>query len=132
MIGLDTNVLVRYMTQDDAGQAAVATRLVERRCTREEPGFVDRVVLCETVWVLETVYRYPKAQIAEAIERLLRIETFRIEDVDAAWCALRAWRSGKADFADHLIGEIDRRAGCTETVTFDRAAGSVPGFTLAG
>ncbi len=130
MIGLDTNVLVRYMTQDDPAQAAAATRLIEEQCTRDEPGFVDRVALCETIWVLESVYRYPKKQVAEAIEHLLRIDVFRVEDVDAAWCALRAWRTGKADFADHLIGEIDRRAGCTRTLTFDRTAASIPGFAL--
>lgn len=96
---------------------------------RTSSCFLSLIVLCETVWVLESSYRYPKKRIVEALNSLLMVEVFRVEEVDAAWCAPRAWAAGKADFADHLIAELGRRAGRTEIVTFDRAASSIPGFS---
>ncbi|MBN2370925.1 MAG: type II toxin-antitoxin system VapC family toxin [Vicinamibacteria bacterium] len=132
MKGLDTNVIVRYMVQDDPGQSAVASRFIERECSEDNAGFINRIVLCELVWVLDSVYGYSRRQVADAIERILRINVFCVEDIDAAWCALRAYREGRADFADHLIAEVNRRAGCESTVTFEKAANDVEGFKRLG
>ncbi|MEO5338150.1 MAG: type II toxin-antitoxin system VapC family toxin [Magnetospirillum sp. WYHS-4] len=122
MIGLDTNVLVRYLVQDDLVQAAAATRLVETRCTKEAPGFVNRIVLCELVWVLESAYRYPKDSIAAVLDRLLRTAELVIEDAESAWLALQAYRGLGVDFPDALIGLANRDRGCEGTATFDGRA----------
>lgn len=130
MNGLDTNVLIRHLTQDDAVQARVASRFIAAECTREKPCFINRVVLCETVWVLESAYQYSRQQIGAVLERLLRTHQFNVEDVRAAWAALRMYRSGVADFADCLIGETNREAGCAQTVTLDRKAARAGGLQL--
>jgi predicted nucleic-acid-binding protein len=121
VIGLDTNVLVRYIAQDDPGQAAVATRLIEG-FTAEAPGFVSTVTLVETVWVLARAYRAPKAAIAAVIEGLLRARELAVENAEAHYRALAAFQASPADYADALIAEAGNRAGCNETVTFDRRA----------
>ena len=102
MIGLDTNVLVRYLMQDDAAQAAKASRLIER-CSAEEPGFIAMVVLVELVWVLESSYGIERARIAAALELLLRTRELRVEQAETAWHAVRMYRDSRADFADALI-----------------------------
>lgn len=130
MKGLDTNILIRHLTQDNPAQARLATRFITSECSREEPCFINRIVLCETVWVLESAYGYSREDIAAVLERVIRTHQFRIEDVQAAWIALRLYRSGGADFADCLLGETNREAGCTETVTLDRKASRAGGLRL--
>ena len=130
MIGLDTNVLVRHLVQDDPGQSRRASRLISQECTRETPGFINRIVLCELVWVLESAYGYPKETIAGVLEKVLRTSQFRVEDVQSAWTAFRLYRKGKADFADCLLGTVNHRQGCDRTVTFDQHAGRLDGFVL--
>ncbi|MBM4123022.1 MAG: type II toxin-antitoxin system VapC family toxin [Nitrospira sp.] len=130
MIGLDTNVLVRYLVQDDPGQSRRASQLISRECTREAPGFINRIVLCELVWVLETAYGYSKEAIAGVLEKVLRTSQFQIEDVQAAWTAFRLYRKGRADFADCLLGTVNHHQGCDRTVTFDQQAGKLEGFDL--
>lgn len=122
MKGLDTNVLIRHLVQDEPAQARLATRFITEECSRENPGFVNRIVLCETVWVLESAYGYAREQIAAALVRVMQTQQFVIDDVQAAWVALRIYRSGAADFADYLLGETNREAGCAETVTLDKKA----------
>lgn len=129
MIGVDTNVLVRYLTQDDARQARAAAAVLERECTAEQPGFLNDVVLCETVWVLEDAYGYTRSQLVPVLEQLVRTAQLRFSDVSALWRAIEAYRKG-FDFADALIGEENLRRGCRETVTFDRRAGRLPSFRL--
>lgn len=126
MIGIDTNVLVRHLVQDDPDQAAKAERLIDT-CSAEEPGFINRVVLCELVWVLESGYGYAREKIAFALEKILRIRQFAIEDSQEAWLSLNAYRSG-GDFADALIAAVNLRNGCTHTATFDRKAARQAGF----
>lgn len=121
---------MRHLTQDDAAQAQLASSFIGAECTRESPCFINRVVLCEMVWVLESGYSYPRTDIAEALERVLRTQEFVVEDMPAAWTALRMYRSGVADFADCLIGETNRQAGCTETVTLDQKAARAGGLRL--
>ncbi len=128
MIGLDTNVLVRYLVEDDLEQAAKAADLIEQQCSEDEPGFVNRVVLCELVWVLESAYGYARATIAATIESLLRTAELEIDAVEAAWPALTAYRAGSADFSDALVGRTNRSAGCSGTATFDKGAASLEDF----
>ena len=104
MKGLDTNVLIRHLVQDEAAQARLAGRFIASECTREEPGFINRIVLCETVWVLESAYGSSREDIAGVLERVIRTQQFQIENVQSAWTALRMYRSGGADFADCLLG----------------------------
>lgn len=132
MIGLDTNVLVRYLTQDDVEQAALAVGLIEKQCTREQPCFINHIVLCEIVWVLGRAYGYPRDSIANVLERILRTAQFQIEDLPVAWTALRAYRQEKADFADGLIGSLNRQLGCEYTVTLDQRAARLGSFKLLG
>ena len=123
MLGIDTNILVRYVTQDDPEQAKRAATILERQCTAESPGFVNAVVLAEFVWVLERNYRYTRAQIAPVIEDLLTSADLEVEHAAEAWDALRSYRVEKAGFADLLIGRINAHHGCRTTATFDRKAG---------
>lgn len=123
MIGLDTNVLVRYLAQDDRVQAAVATALIENECTAERPGFVGLVVLAEVVWVSESIYGATRADVADLVKRLLSIRQLTVQDAEVAWQALRQFESGRADFADCLIHRSAEAAGCPKTVSFDKRSG---------
>ncbi|MBI1731699.1 MAG: type II toxin-antitoxin system VapC family toxin [Gammaproteobacteria bacterium] len=122
MIGLDTNVLVRYIVRDDAKQTAAATRLIESQCTAETPGFVSQLVLAELFWVLSRGYEYPKSVRVEVFTKLLGSAELEVEDAADAWVALRAFAAGPADFADLLIGLRGRSAGCETIFTFDKSA----------
>ena len=130
MTGFDTNVLVRYLVRDDANQAAVVSRLVSEAAEGGVAVYLNKVVVCETVWVLESAYGYPKDAIAEVLEKLLLTQQFEFEERDLVWRSLRRYREGKADLADYLIGETNRAAGCDETATFDRALRGEGGFAL--
>jgi predicted nucleic-acid-binding protein len=125
--GIDTNVLVRYLVQDDPQQARKASRFMSEECSADDPGLINRVVLCEVVWVLESAYNYPRAQVALALESIMRTAQIKIEDHQEAWSALREFQEG-ADFADALIAAVNHRLGCQYTVTFDRKAAGRPGF----
>lgn len=128
MIGLDTNVLVRYLVEDDPAQASRAAHLIETHCTEHAPGFVNRVVLCELVWVLESAYDYPRTTVAATLDSLFRTAELEIDAADAAWPALTAYRGGGVDFSDALIGRLNRNAGCDGTATFDKTATKLSDF----
>jgi predicted nucleic-acid-binding protein len=131
MIGLDTNVLVRYLTQDDPGQSLQATELIERRLTEDDPGFISVVAMTETVWVLERAYRLSNVRIAEVIERLLQTAVLVVENEAEVFAAMTVLQEGSGSFADALIGELGNRAGCSVTPTFDQKASRLPNFVLA-
>jgi predicted nucleic-acid-binding protein len=131
VIGLDTNILVRYLTQDDAAQAAIAAEVVERRITQGEPGFVSLVTVAELVWVLDSFYEFTGKEIAAAVERLLQIDTLNIQNEREVFAAMVALRTGLGSFDDALIGALGEWAGCEETLTFDRKAARLKGFSLA-
>lgn len=131
MIGLDTNVLVRYLAQDDPAQSRRATEIVERKLTAESPGFVSIVTTVETVWVLDRAYRLDVLEIAAAIERLLQADLIVVENEQEVFAAMIALKEGQGSFADALILALGARAGCSHTVTFDRKALRLPGFRLA-
>ena len=122
MIGLDTNVLVRYFVQDDPAQATLATDFIETKCTSQEPGLISLIVLCELVWVFESAYRYEKPLICGLMERMLVTTEFIIESSLLVRAALREFAAGSADFSDCLIQHSNRERGCQYTVTFDRKA----------
>ena len=130
MIGIDTNVLVRHLVQDDPRQSRVATQIITKQCTRESPGCINPIVLCELVWVLESAYGYSKATIINVIDKLLRTSQFRIEDAQSVWISFRMYQQGKVDFADCLLGTTNQLNGCDVTVTFDQAASKLDGFEL--
>jgi len=121
MIGLDTNVLVRYVAQDDPTQSPKATCLFES-LTADAPGYVSVVSVVELVWVLTGCYTATKTEICEVLETLLRTKEIVVAHADSVWKALRLFREGKADFADCLIERSANEAGCGYTATFDRDA----------
>ena len=121
MIGLDTNVLVRYLAQDDPKQSPKATRLIES-LTTESPGYVGIVSIVELIWVLTGCYNLSKDEICAVIETMLRTKEITVAHADTVWKALRLFKDGKADFADCLIERFATEAGCPHVVTFDRAA----------
>jgi len=130
VIGLDTNVLVRYFAQDHASQSRKATELIEHKLSDEEPGFVSIVAVAETVWVLERAYGMNAAQLAEVIERMLQAEALVIEREQEVFTAMIALKEKRGEFADALIGALGLRAGCSRTLTFDRHASRLGGFAL--
>lgn len=130
MIGLDTNVLVRHIVQDSKEEARAASRLIESRCTADDPGVVSPVVLCELVWVLDRGYEYERNTIAGVLRRLLSVEDMRVERSELAWLALNLYEKGKADFADYLIGLSHRDQGAEVTCTFDRRTSGCELFEL--
>ena len=129
MIGLDTNVLVRYVMQDDARQSPKATLLMES-LSGESAGFVPQVVVIEFVWVLSSSYALSRAQVASALDGLLRSKELVVERADQVIKALRMFNAGAADFADCLIERVAQHAGCTATMTFDAGAAKTAGMTL--
>lgn len=130
MIGLDTNVLIRHIVQDNKEEARAASRLIESHCTADDPGIVSLAVLCEMVWVLDRGYRYDRSMISSILRRLLSVEDLRVERSDMAWLALNLYEKGKADLADYIIGLSHRHEGAQMTYTFDRRATDCELFKL--
>jgi len=130
MTGLDTNVLVRYLTQDDSMQSPKVRQLIEYRLTEHDPGFISVVAMAETVWVLESSYGFDDQEIAAAIERLLQADVLVLENEREVFTAMIALKEGHGSFADALIGALNTKAGCSHTFTFDRKALRLPGSEL--
>ena len=128
MIGLDTNVLVRYLVQDDPRQSRQASALIDRAAAQEKAMFINHVVMCELAWVLGHGYGYARTALAEVIEKILLGRQFEIDKKNLVWTALTAFKASRADFADCLIGVINDLAGCESTLTFDRTAASLRAF----
>lgn len=129
MIGIDTNVLVRYIAQDDPGQSKRASRLIEEECSAAISGFISLVVLVELVWVSESCYGAGRSEVAEMVRRILSIRQLVVQDTEIAWKALRLFESSKADFADCLVERMAAAAGCSTVMTFDKLAAKA-GMTL--
>jgi len=130
MTGLDTNVIVRYLVQDEPEQARRATQLIEQRLTERNPGFISVVAMTETAWVLERAYGLAAADIATAIERILQAAELTVENEQQVFTAMMALKEGRGSFADALIGALGQRARCEFTATFDRKALRLAGFAL--
>jgi len=131
MIGLDTNVLVRYLAQDDPRRAAKAVDLVENACSESRPGFVTVVALAELVWVLEECYSSAKTEIVAILQRILRTRQLVVQDAETVWKAIRLFETGPADFADCLIDRLGAAHDCEYTATFDKRAARA-GMRLIG
>lgn len=129
MIGLDTNVLVRYIMQDDPKQSPKANRLIES-LSADEPGFVTVVSIVELYWVLTSCYALTSQQVKEALDVMLRSKEIVVDQAEQVMRALRVFDTGSADFADCLIERIAAAAGCTQTMTFDQAAAKHAGMSL--
>jgi predicted nucleic-acid-binding protein len=130
MIGLDTNILIRYLTQDDPEQSGKAVQEIERELTAGQTFFIADIVLCELVWVLETAYGYERRTLAPVLEKILRTRQFQFENKDLMWKSLADYRDKKGDFADHLIGNVGHKADCRETLTFDAGLKDNPLFRV--
>jgi predicted nucleic-acid-binding protein len=128
MIGLDTNVLVRYLAQDDPVQSPQATEIIEHRLSERDPGFLSVIALAETAWVLERAYGLSERDIAAAIEQVLQADVLVVESEQEVFAAMIALKEGRGSFADALIGALGAKAGCPATLTFDRRALRLPGF----
>lgn len=129
MIGIDTNVIVRYIMQDDARQAAVATRFMES-LSAESPGYLSSVALIEMVWVLSSAYSLDRAELTQALEQLLQTKEIILDRADQVLKAVRQFKASSADFADCLIAAHGGGAGCERTVTFDVGASKSAGMQL--
>jgi|SRR5579872_2244496 len=130
MIGLDTNVLVRYIVQDDLKQSQTATDFIQKNCSMASPGFINSLVLCELVWVLESAYEYSRDDIAKVIEKILRTRQFQIHEPEFMWSSLQKYKEKIADFSDCYIASINAQAGCKHTVTFDKKAARLKNMFL--
>jgi predicted nucleic-acid-binding protein len=130
MIGLDTNILVRYLAEDDPVQSPKAREIIERRLTEADPGFISVVTIAETAWVLDRAYGFSDHEIASAIERILQTDVFLVENEQEVFAAMIALKDGSGSFADALIAALGTKAGCACTLTFDRKALRLPGFEL--
>jgi predicted nucleic-acid-binding protein len=128
MIGLDANILIRHLVQDDPVQSPRASALIERRLSEANPGFVSIVAIAEIVWVLDRVYRFSSRDIAAAIEGVLQTDVLVIESEQEVFTAMIALKDGRGSFADALIGALGAKAGCSRTLTFDRKALRLPDF----
>ena len=129
MVGLDTNVLVRYFAQDDTKQSALANRTIAS-LNKDEPGFISLIVLCELVWVLEDAYAMKKAGIIEILRTLLESDELIIEAKPIAWSAFNGFRDAALDYSDALIANVAKQSGCRHTLTFDQSAAKMAGFML--
>ena len=131
MLGIDTNVLVRFLVRDDQTQFKKARKLLKREVSNGRRVFINQLVLLETEWVLRSRYGLAKTLMLDTISRLLDAPDIQLEDEPAVEEALFIWRDANADFADCLIGARNGRFGCRATVTFDTKASKLSGFTAA-
>ncbi|NJO15680.1 MAG: type II toxin-antitoxin system VapC family toxin [Thioploca sp.] len=122
MKGLDANVVIRYLVQDDLEQSAIATTFIERECTETQPGFICHIVLCEVIWVLKTCYKVPKEKLVEIIQALIETKQLSIQEPQVVWEALQVYQESTADFSDVLLMRVNQSKGCEYTVSFDAKA----------
>jgi len=129
MIGIDTNVVVRYLTKDDPIQTTLAVKTI-RSLTADEPGFISLVTIAELTWVLETCYRFDKVELVEVLDTLVASQEVKLERAEVVSQALRMFAAGNADFSDYLIERSGHAAGCMYTFTFDQEAATSAGMRL--
>jgi predicted nucleic-acid-binding protein len=128
LIGLDTNVLVRYILDDDPIWSAPAQRFIDDDCTVDRPGYVNLVVLVELAWVLKQTPGWRKEEICTVVSELLIADNLVIENAELVSYALEEYKKGRADFPDFIIAAINKVAGVTHTITIDKVASGEPGF----
>lgn len=125
MIGFDTNVLVRYIVEDDDKQAKIATRVIDA-LTSDNPGFVSHLILVELTWVLASCYEVDKLTLISVLEQLLQTKQLIVENTETVWHALEDYKKTSAEFKDCLISRKNQDARCSITLTFDKAASKLP------
>jgi predicted nucleic-acid-binding protein len=130
MIGLDTNIIVRYLTQDDPLQSRKAVKIIEHTISEGNPGYISLVTIAETAWVLERTYHFPSKDIARAIEMMLQADSLLIQNEQEIYTAMVALKTGTGTFADALIAALGQWAGCASTLTFDKKAARISGFEV--
>ncbi|MET0963242.1 MAG: type II toxin-antitoxin system VapC family toxin [Noviherbaspirillum sp.] len=131
MTGLDTNVIVRYIVQDDVAQAGKATALIES-LSEESPGFLSMTAVVELVWVIQGCYHASEEETFAILDRLLCLKTLRLENAEVMTKALRVYAGSNVDFADCLIERSGNHANCSHTMTFDGKAAKAAGMQLLG
>ena len=131
MLGIDTNVLVRFLVRDDENQFQKARKLILREVRAGRPLFVSQLVLLESEWVLRSRYDYQKDDIVNVVSALLDAADVQLEDESEIEQALYVWRDNNTEFADCLIGARNSQLGCSATATFDAKAARLPGFVKA-
>jgi predicted nucleic-acid-binding protein len=131
MLGIDTNILVRFLVRDDEAQFEKARRLIRREVAAGRRVFLSQLVLLEAEWVLRSRYGLQKTEIIDAISALLDAGDVQFEDEPAVEEALFVWKDRSVGFADCLIGARNKRLGCSATATFDAKASKLPGFVAA-
>ena len=127
MIGLDTNVILRYLLQDDPKQALQANIIIDQ-LSEQDPGFINLVTVLEVVWVLRSLLKQAPSQIATHLENLLVADTLEIQNEQQVFEAAFALKRGAGEFEDALIGALNTWSGCSHTLTFDRKAAHLPHF----
>lgn len=127
MIALDTNVLVRYIAQDDQVQATQVNVLMDL-LSASVPALISTIVMCELCWVLKSAYRAPKSRLVEVLEAVLEVPVFRFENLKLCAGALEKFRTGGADYSDYIISESSENVSCSAVVSFDKSAKSSAGF----
>jgi predicted nucleic-acid-binding protein len=130
MIGIDTNVLLRLLVRDHEEQVRAVERFISTRFSKDDPGYVSRVVIAETAWVLKDVYGYDRMQIAAAIRAVMNVSELLMESADEIDAAIADFEQSSAGFTDCLLARTNAAAGCDHTVTFDRKAAKLTGFKL--
>ena len=125
MIGLDTNVVIRYLTQDDPRQSAIANRFIENQLSEKLMGYITHISLVEIIWVLESCYDQKKEALLTVLESLLTTKQIMVERTEIVYLALKKYRTSNADFSDALIVAVCEAAGCERTVTFDKKAAAI-------
>lgn len=119
MKGLDTSVLIRYLTQDDPVQSSRANEIIDQRLSSEVPGFISLVTIAEVAWVLRSRYKATRQEISTAIERILSSDNLKVQNEQQVYEAMVALKAGEGTFADALICALATWAGCSSTLTFD-------------
>jgi predicted nucleic-acid-binding protein len=130
MIGLDTNIILRYLLQDDTKQTRQANQIIDRQLSEQNPGFISLVTVLQIVWVLRSLLKRDPFQIASHIEHLLAADSLEVQNEQQVFEAAFAVKRGTGEFEDALIGALDTWAGCSRTLTFDRKATRLPQFQV--
>jgi predicted nucleic-acid-binding protein len=130
MIGLDSNVLIRYIVQDDPGQSEMVNDYIDKNISVIKSAYINQIILCEIVWVLKRAYGYNKDIIITVISKILQTKEFVVENSELVLQAVKEYQKGPADFSDYLIAARNRDADCKYTITLDKAAAKSKYFKL--
>lgn len=128
MIGIDTNILVRYCTEDDPAQSGLVDKLIDKHSGKRGAFLINNVVICELVWVLMRGYKYSKPNIIHLLQEMLSTIEFKFEDHSLLLNCIDLYKESDADFSDILIGYINKELECTQTLTFDNKASNLPTY----